>query len=76
MKKYFVKTDFVPEGVTYLTAGKEYLLTDLTFRKNKISGGYLKDDYNEESYIFLEECAHLDFKPWTLVEKEEEDGRN
>lgn len=76
MKKYYVKTDYVPEDVTYLTAGKEYLLTDLTFRKNKISGGYLKDDDNEESYIFLEECAHLDFKPWTLVEKEEKDGRN
>ena len=71
--KYYVKTDFVPERVTYLTVGKEYLLKNEIKHKGAIVRGELKNDAGRVNVICIKECAHLDFTDWTLIEKEKED---
>lgn len=71
MKKYYVKTDYVPEDVTYLTKGKEYLLKNKIKHKGAIVGGKLKNDEGGLDIICIKECAHLGFTDWTLIEKEE-----
>lgn len=63
-----VMTDFVPNDVDYLTAGKVYELhNQMQHRGNDI--GMIFDDTNEGLTIRLDKCAHIGFKPWTMIDE-------
>ncbi len=64
-KKYYVKTDYVPDDCDYLTAGKEY-----EFELEGDDAGYIQDDDGCVTTIHLKTCAYLKGNPWILIEKE------
>ena len=69
MKKYYVKTDYVPERNKHLfTEGKEY---EVYFLSVSQTGGIIPNDRGTTSVVYIPECRYLDDKPWTLIEKEE-----
>ena len=59
-----VKTDYVPEEVDYLTAGKVY---DVYYFSGQVGEIYGDDDGYVD--ISIEGCAHLNGKDWTIVEE-------
>jgi putative heme iron utilization protein len=66
MKRYAV-ADEVPEGsCEYITQGKEYPVGHV--RPGLYS---IVLDNGLHSHIFPDGCAHLDGKPWRIVEREE-----
>ena len=70
MKKYYVKTNFVPEGSRkYFTEGKEYLAELTPFGR----GAWVTGDTGETHLLYIPECAHLDDKPWEVIVREEEE---
>lgn len=64
MTKY-VKTDYVPEEVDYLTAGKVYEVVEEQYDQTL---GIIKNDKERFSHILYSGCAHLDNRPWTVWE--------
>lgn len=60
----YVRTDYIPEGCGYLTAGKLYEVTDLSHAGDC---GNILCDNNEEHFILLgDECAHIG-REWEQV---------
>jgi hypothetical protein len=56
-----IKTNYVPDDVDYITAGKVYECT-------KILPKRIKDDHGNTAFVWLSKCAHLDGKNWEIVE--------
>ncbi len=60
-----IKTDYVPEDVDYLTAGKEYEAEQLSEWLVSIT-----DDSGEIIGVFLRGSSHTDEHPWTIIQDE------
>lgn len=68
MKKLYAVADEVPEDVDYLTAGKEYEVTD-----QGDLGFYIVCDDGESAYALFVGCPHLNGGNWRIIEREEEE---
>lgn len=65
--KTYVKTDYIPNDCDYLTVGKEYELMEINMEgwsKHEI----IADD-GDACTICPECCAHLDDRPWILINR-------
>jgi hypothetical protein len=70
-----IKTDYVPEhSKDYITQGKVYELVNIPLygilgEATIDDTEAIIDDTGETIFIAVSGCAHLDFKPWTIVEE-------
>ena len=75
--KYFVKTNFVPEDVDYLTPGKEYecdhIYAIVADQEHTLIGATITDDTGGSREIFIQSSAHLDGRPWEVIVRGEEE---
>lgn len=58
-----IKTNY--DGCPYITAGKEYELTNVGENT-----GCIKDDFGDSRFIRIDRCAHIDYHNWQVVEQE------
>lgn len=66
IKKIYVKTDYVPEDCSYITAGKLYGFFDVD-EDNEF--GSIIPDSNIEARINVNCCHHLRGRSWQVIEK-------
>lgn len=62
-----VKTEYVPDGCDYLTAGKEYTAKYYHYSADP-NLLLIFDDDGEEIAVRVSGCAFLDGHPWTIIE--------
>lgn len=63
MAKY-VKTDYVPDTISYLTANKEYLLYD-----SDSTSGYFVCDTGQEIFVRFQDSCHILGRDWTVINR-------
>ena len=66
MSKFYIKTDFVPEDVDYITTGKVY--EAIEWRGSLVR---VLDDAGRAAVCHLKGCGHLRGQPWVITTKQE-----
>lgn len=66
MAKY-VKTDYVPnDAVPYLTVGVEY---EVVAELYDGMAARINDDFGKQITILYDECAHIEDRDWTVINR-------